>query len=307
MTRYTRCAVLVLTATLMMAAQAADAGWYPFTWARKAMPGMTTDHAAILLPVMLDANACMMQLDTGMGSSVLYRPFLPRDYAVNGAELVITWFGLGATVTPHSFDLMYDDDQAHRESGCRRQDGMALAGTVGNDLFANGSLTLDLLHARFRFVPHATPANGVGTVPFQLVDPGNGKGRIVLVQAMLADGRAAPLLFDTGSAPAELVVHHEKDWLAVVGANGAAHATGMTSFAWGRPLTCRTAPILQAVHLGQLVLGPQSHATFCTDADGRAYSDGPGYGVLGLAPFMDKTITLDYVQRRLSVTAPTAP
>ena len=290
-------------ALLLLSAHAgADASWHPFMWAATAQPNLTSDRAAILLPVQLDGHACVMQLDTGAGTSVLYRPLLPANYAVTGERLAVARFGIGQLESPRSFMLMYDDDAAHRGPGCREHEGRRRVGTIGNDVFADGSLTLDLQNARFRFA--RAPAPGPApSVPMTLMPSGNGHGLVPVIDATLADGRIVPLLFDTGSAPMELGVFRRAEWLALVGPDGARDAATLTTVAWGKPLVCRVAPILHALHIGPVVLDAHARATFCVRDIIPLFEGLAQFGLVGMVPFRDKVVTLDYVRKRLSIEA----
>lgn len=278
---------------------AAEARWSPFIWVAVARPELTSNRAAILLPVQLDGEACMMQLDTGAGSSVLYRHALPKHYPVAGAELVVEQFGLGVTMARREFKLLYDDAPDQRETGCRMQGGRRHVGTIGNDAFLNGSLTLDLRNARFGFTHVAVPPDA--GLPFTLMTAGNGDGKVPVIEGTLADGRHVPLLFDTGSAPMALGVFRQADWLALVGPEGAGKATRFSITAWGKPLDCRVAPILHALRIGPIVLDARSHATFCVSDNVPIFAGLAQFGLVGLVPFRDKVITLDYVQKRMSI------
>ena len=298
----------VWMAAMWMTAAAAESSWHPFTWVDTATPGLASKKAALLLPVELDGNACAMQLDTGAGSSVLYRHSLPPGYAVQDAHLVVDRFSVGDLQARHRFRLMYDDAPAQRAHACLGQPGTSVAGTLANDVFAAGRLVLDLHNARFRFTPSAPPAAGqedTGT-PFTLMRAGDGLGEVPAIDAVLADGRHVPLLFDTGSAAAELGVFREADWLALVGPAGARDAVISTPMAWGRPLHCRSAPIEHAVQVGPIKLDVHTRALFCVGEHGQMFDKLGQFGLVGLAPFAGRVITLDYAARRFSVASPAA-
>lgn len=307
------CARMCLTAVAMcwLTCVHAEAPWYPYTWLPVAQPGLTSDRAVILLPVQLDGKPCMMQLDTGAGLSVLYRRTLPAGYVVGGGTLDINEFGVGAQQMHRTFPLMYDDDVAHRETGCRPQTGTGagVVGTLGNDVFAHGALALDLKNARYRFMPVVAiaPEKGAISLPLTMMSSGDGKGSVPAIDATLVDGRRVPLLVDTGSGPMELGVFREADWQALVGPNGVRNATQVKSVAWGRPIVCRIAPIAHVIRFGPMVLDAPSKATYCSGESGPLFDSMPEFGVLGLVPFRDKVITFDYVQRRLTVSAPASP
>lgn len=300
---YRVCFGLVLSLGACNAMAAAD--WQSFTWGSVAQPNLTSDRAAILLPVQLDGNACTMQLDTGAGTSRLYRHSLPKQYAVTGAQLTVEHFKLGPVQRRRDFQLMYDDAPDHRESGCRSYGGQRLVGTVGNDLFLEGSLTLDFRNARFRVASAASPvrARDANSVPLTLMPGGDGRGQVTVIDATLTDGRHVPVLFDTGSAAMELGVFREADWLALVGREGARDATTFAVQAWGKPLVCREAPILQAMRIGPVVLDAHARASFCVSDNIPLFAGMAQFGLVGLVPFRDKVVTLDYAQKRMSIEA----
>jgi hypothetical protein len=297
------CAGLMLLLGSIDAHSTAD--WQSFSWVGVAQPHLTSDRAAILLPVQLDGNACTMQLDTGAGTSRLYRYSLPKHYAVTGAQLTVEHFDLGPVQRRRDFQLMYDDAPDHRESGCRLYGGQRLVGTIGNDLFLEGSLTLDLKNARFRLMPASASVRieDENSVPLTLMPGGDGQGQVPVIAATLADGRHVAVLFDTGSAPMELGVFREADWLGLVGTDGARDATTFTVVAWGKPLVCREAPILHAMRIGPVVLDARARASFCVSDNIPLFAGMAQFGLVGLVPFRDKIVTLDYAQKRLSVEA----
>jgi hypothetical protein len=128
-----------------MLAAPAYAQWTAFDWYRHETAGASTDRAAILVPVMLDDMKCSMQLDTGAAASILYRHALPASYATDGDPLKIARFGIGTLNASREFRLIYQKGEGQPPEKCSQTE---VSGTVGNDVFLDGSLTLDLKNAR---------------------------------------------------------------------------------------------------------------------------------------------------------------
>ena len=136
-------------------------------------------------------------------------------------------------------------------------------------------------------------------LPFTL-EPAAG-GMVPILAARLPDGAAARLLFDTGSAGGHLAVFREADWLALVGAEQAASASREDGTAWGQPISCATAPSKGAVRIGDLELPAGLPAAYCSTAGVATFGGRSEYGLLGLKPFEQRTLLIDYAARHLRI------
>jgi hypothetical protein len=290
----------LLLACLGSVAQA-EAPWTPFEWGVRKGPGPEEAHAAILLPVTLDGARCKMQFDTGAGLSVLYRLVLPATLPTGG-ETVEARLEVGSLALRQRFLLRYPDDPGKRSAGCRQQDYDRLAGTIGNDLLLDRAVELDLRKARFRILAgNAAPSASAAPhmLPFTL-DPAH-DGVVPVLAARLPDGAAARLLFDTGSAGGHLAVFRHADWLALVGVDAAARAERLEATAWGQPMSCATAPSKAAIRIGGLELPAGLPAAYCSTAGAATFGERSEYGVLGLKPFAERTLLIDYAARKLYI------
>jgi hypothetical protein len=277
----------------------AFAQWYPFDWAE--MPGFSNRRGAISLPVELDGIECHMQLDTASPNSILYRDALPAKLSPEpGSErLAIAQFRIGAERSARSFDLIYAPRPGGQPTGCGD-----VVGTIGSDYLVGASLTLDLPGARFqiRRGPAPEPKGGVAgahVLAMELLEVPR-IGVSPAINATLANGEAVKLLFDTGSAPIEIQVFVEDNWLKLVGVQTLADVKPNAVPRWGAWMSCYNAPTREAVSYGGLVLKPGAIATLCVDP-----RDVPKpswlYGVIGLAAFANDRITLDYAAGKLIV------
>lgn len=274
--------------------------WTPFEWGVRQGPGPAEAHAAILLPVTLEGNACRMQLDSGAGASVLYRHELPAALPVDGDTLQAR-LAVGSLARSHRFQLMYPDVPGQRAAACK-EGGEHLAGTIGNDLLLDSAIQLDLGNARFRILPgKAAPSASAATRVLSFTLDQAGDGVVPVLAARLPDGAAARLLFDTGSAGGHLLVFRQADWLALVGAEGAAKADKLEGTTWGQPISCATAPARGVVRIGDLELPAGLPAAYCTTAGKPTWGESAEYGLLGLKPFADRTLLIDYAARRLQI------
>jgi hypothetical protein len=297
-------ASLLLACVARAAPAQAQSPWTPFEWGARPGPGPAEAHAAILLAVTLDGIPCRMQLDSGAGASVLYRHELPAALPVDG-DTLRQRVDVGGLARSHTFQLMYPDAPDLRQAGCRLQgDDGPVAGTIGNDLLLDSAIQLDLGHARFRILPGKTalaPSASAARqiLPFTLDQAGDGV--VPVLAARLPDGTPARLLFDTGSAGGHLLVFRQADWLALVGAEGAARADKLEGRAWGQPISCATAPSKGVVRIVDLELPAGVPAAYCTTAGKATWGENAEYGVLGLKPFAGRTLLIDYAARRLQI------
>jgi hypothetical protein len=295
-----RLGVLML-ASLAGAAQA-QTPWVDFKWGTRDPHDPSSAHAAILLPVKLNGASCLMQFDTGADTSVLYRPMLPAAIVTDDPAAQVT-LTVGGVALSRQFPLMYPDDAANRGAGCRDGDNGPLAGTLSGDAFKDGAIELDLKQARFRIFKAGDArlplSAGSQRVPFTLGQAVS--ANVPIVTARLPDGRTAPLRFDTGSVPMDLLVFRQPDWLALVGRAQADRATRTETSSWGQPIVCLSAPLQAPIRVDGLNLPQSLQATYCALPDRPAFAGLPEYGVLGLNAFRDDSLVIDFAAHMIQV------
>ena len=129
-------------------------------------------------------------------------------------------------------------------------------------------------------------------------------GAVVWLDADVGQAAPVKLLFDTGSAAADLLIPRRKDWLALVKLDNENQANSTISQSWKQDIVCYYAPLQQVVKVGAIKFGKETNASFCTRNGVEQFADRSEFGVIGLAPFKDKAITIDYVAHRLYLEAP---
>jgi hypothetical protein len=285
----------------------ANAQWYSFTWAE--LPGSAGSKGAIMLPVELDGVHCQMQLDTGAPASVLYRNALPLKFAPgrDGEQMTIADFRLGQERSTRVLGLMYSPRPDGQPAECD-----SVVGTIGNTYLTGARLTLDLPRAQFQIQRGAAPERrehdraDVHVLDMALLAfPGAGNVMPAL-SATLPNGERIKLMLDTGSAPIEINVFLERNWLKLVGLHNLADARAFAVPRWGAWIHCYSAPTKAPVSFGDLVLKAGANATYCVDPRAEPPSEqNQLYGLVGLAMFRNDRITLDYAAGKLIV-APSA-
>lgn len=286
----------------LMLARPAYAQWTEFDWYLQEVGGASTNKAVIMVPVTLDDMTCSMQFDTGAAVSILYRSALPAIYATASDHLKIDRFAVGALNTSKDFRLIYQKGETSPIEKCLQTE---VSGTLGNDVFLDGSVTLDLKNARFRWQHGSYQASldsAAAIIPFELGMAFD--GAVVWLDADVGQGAPVKLLFDTGSAALDLIIPRRKDWLALVKLDDEKEAKSSIIQSWQQDTVCYYAPLQQKVKIGPVEFGKETNATFCTRNGVEQFADRSEFGVIGLAPFQNKAVTIDYVAHRLYVEAP---
>lgn len=274
-----------------------------FTWARLKITGLRTDKAAIVVPIGLDGSTCHMQLDTGVGTSILYRPLLPTRYGtvIDGDQLSVERVAMGEQTSAHTFRLMYARTDWNGPHDCGTAGLSLVAGTLGNDIFSSGSLSLDLARARFQYRsgPYdVTHHKGIEAIPLELPEDYEGPGTTApLVTVDMGDGTTKKMLLDTGSALFDMQIFNREDWLKLVGPVNAKHAQTLNGPRWNASVSCLSAAIAEPVRLGGRKFNHGEMAIYCDDQRGNLVEKFGAFGSIGLMPFQGKVITFDYVAR----------
>ena len=295
--RLTVCCFLIVTQLWLPA----YAEWRTFYWSE--IPGdKAVMTSGIILPVMLDGKSCAMQLDTGAYESSLYRYLMPASYArlLQHDSLMIQSFGFFPLTTPRQFRLLYQAIAGNQPATCQEQDHRII-GTLGNDVLIGGTIRLDLPHARYQFAVGAYPSDsGQQALAINLEPEFTEQGMVPLIDMRLENGKHVKLVFDTGSASADVVVFDKQNWLELVGLISLDAAHVSRSLSWGLPMSCYSAVIKKVMVNDGLRLGQDKTAAYCENSLGHPFwASRSEYGLIGLDPFLHETIILDYVSMKL--------
>lgn len=267
--------------------------WQPFRWHMASLSGGPPERVALLLPVTINGTKCLVQLDTGVAEELVWsRQPQPSSAPSTPRTAMVELAGIRKTLSadPASLELLTPEICA-----------AAPIATVGNAFFEHGSLTLDLVRARFAFAPEPQLANRPGAQPLFYARWAHTGGH-PLVEVKLAGGKAGYALLDTGSVRFGLAATGLDEWNVMTGGLPLAQGPGVKTFSvnsWGSQVRCYESTATAGVEVGGV---PLRHvASYCVD---RAFpSPVKLIGVLGLRPLGGRVITLDYLSRRWMLSA----
>lgn len=272
--------------------------WQPFVWHVGSFDDGPTERLALLLPVTIDGASCLVQLDTGANGEWIWAA--PSDPAPQQPPKLVTveLAGVRKQVQADSWNLRHVTPEV-----CATHP----VATVGNGFFEQGTLTLDLGKARFAYAPQPLLATDRGAQPFfyaRWTSSGEHSGGHVLVELTMAGERPGYALLDTGAARFGLAATNAGEW-AVLSGNAPLVAGGQVRQfsvpSWGKQVQCFETPVKRSLLVGGTAL-EQARASYCVDQGFQ--SAVKLVGVLGLHPFGERTITLDYLSRRWKLGKP---
>jgi hypothetical protein len=275
---------------LSVSASAAAPVWFPFEWhSQEMIKGAGKVKVAILLPIKVNGIACYAQLDTGAPDKVIWKK--KPDAGQPLKAVVLEFAGQSVTVQAGPAQM------ALLESGkCEEQ----LIGSLGNEFFEQGTLTLDLKGARLAFSRHAELANHAKAQPFNYAQwPGNHAGGHIVVEVGLPNGQLEYALFDTGAASFGLSALSETAWMDLTGNTPLKQSASVTEYqvnSWGNKIPCYEMMAPGRIVLAQTVKVERFRVSFCMQ---NAFKAGQKLvGLLGLRDLNERTITVDYRSRR---------
>jgi hypothetical protein len=267
---------------------AAAPQWLPFVWHVDSFANGPRERLALLLPVTIDGLPCLVQLDTGANGELMWSGQADPGEQLPSKPVTVELAGMRKQIPAHSKNLRYVTPEV-----C----AMHPVATVGNGFFEQGTLTLDLGKARFAYAPQALLATDPAAQPF-FYARWTPYGGHVLVELTVEGERPGYALLDTGAVRFGLAATNAEEWAALSGkaplaATGKVRQYSLNS--WGKQVQCFETPVTRNLTVAGSTL-EQTHASYCVD-QGFA-SPVKLVGVLGLRPFGDRTITLDYLSRR---------
>lgn len=267
----------LLLALLLATPVAHATEWTAFRWEGfGAFP-----HAALMLPAKVDGVACFVQLDTGANGR-----FMPSGRAVADAPGREVAIEIGQhTVTARVPQAVLAALPAV---------GDCHAGTVGNAFFDNGSLILDLKHARFAYSNEAILRDDSAAAPIKYVHQQGWDGGHIVVPITLPGQPPQEAMFDSGAALFTFTPFKQSLYEALRGAD----SQPLSAPSWGNEISCQTSRLTTPLRVSQYTLdsGILGH---CKMEVGIGV---PLAGIVGLAGFADQTITIDYPSRKWKVT-----
>lgn len=287
---------VLLAVSLPCPAHATD--WHPFRWYMASIGGGPVERAAMLLPVKVNGIDCQVQLDTGVREALIWSRQASASESTPGAArtALIELAGIRKSIPAQPANLAPLTPE------------ICAAGpiaTVGNAFFEHGTLTLDLGGARFAFAaaPGLAGEPAAQAMRYTRWEEGGGAP---LVEVERPGGKTGYAMLDTGSARFGLVATSAQAWSDFSGglplAEGPKVKT-MSVQSWGRQLPCYETALAGGFDAGG-ARGLQATVSYCVDQE--FHFAVKVIGVLGLRPFGDRVIALDYLSGRwrLSDAAP---
>jgi hypothetical protein len=168
------------------------------------------------------------------------------------------------------------------------------AGTVGNAFFDNGSLILDLKHARFAYSDDALLRDDADAAPITYVRHDGWEGGHITVPVTLPGQAPQQALFDSGAALFTFAPLQQALYEALRGATSKPLAVS----SWGQDIGCELSALTTPLRVSQYTLseGVLGHCRKAVDIGA------PIAGVVGLGGFAGQTIIIDYPSRKWKVT-----
>ena len=200
-------------------AQAAEPDWLPFQWATGSLTGGAPERLGLLLPVTVNGVACTAQLDTGANGEWNWRAGGP---AATDARAEIAVAGRRRAIPTSAANLAQ-----LAAPDC----GGAPVAIIGNAMFEEGTLTLDLGGSRYAYAPGALLAGVPHAQPLLYLSWAEGGGHI-LVEVQRPGMRAGYAMLDTGAARFGLVAPDETQWRALAGGTVDRKSTRLNSSHW---------------------------------------------------------------------------
>ena len=292
-----------LAGVFAIVAGVARAAQVDIAWATVDFGPLKSPHGAMLVPVTSGGVECRMQVDTGMPTTVFYRGVVPAAWLARSADTVTApGLAIGGTRIPDTALPFYPGDMAEdKAQPCSATNPDVVVGTIGLDSLKRGAIVVDMAAGRFEFIPHGVLSTHAAP-PATLFKFANAKGIDASVPLFDVTGRAGAhytMLLDTGSAAMGAAFWRDRDWSAETFEAG--RSAEFEAKSWNRPASFRLGHgRLELVSTStNLVIG-DNLSTFKREGETVADSN-PLSGLLGLLPFENQRLTIDFANRLASV------
>ena len=292
-----------LAGLLAIFAHLAGAAPVDIAWAPAESGALRSDHGALLLPVRLGPLQCLMQLDTAALETVFYRGSLPAAW-IDKAEATATVPGLAIgdiTVGAGAFPVFQGTMTDPKAAPCGPGHADVLVGTVGLDVLKGGSIVIDLGAGRFEFIDRgvlpgggADASHGFAFAAAPGIDPA-----LPVVGVTGHNGRHYRMLIDTGSAAVGALFYREREWLDET--PFASRSAPFPVVRWGRPASCRLGQGTLHITAEPTSVDVADKVSWCAMSGEPVAAGNPMNGLLGLLPFENQRLTIDFVHRLASV------
>jgi hypothetical protein len=293
---------------LALVAQLACAAPVAIVWAPAESGALKSAHGAVLLPVRLGPLQCLMQLDTAALDTTFYRGTLPPAW-IDKAESTATLPGLSigdVAVDGHEFPVFPGAMTDPKAAPCGPGHADVLVGTLGLDVLKGGSIVIDMRAGRFEFIDRGVlPGGAVASRSFAFAAAPGVDPALPVVNVAGRNGRHYRLLLDTGSAPVGALFYREREWLDET--PFASRTAPFPIVRWGRPASCRLGEGTLHITAEPSALDMTDKVSYCALGGEQAAAGNPLNGLLGLLPFENQRLTIDFVHRLASVEPSLSP
>jgi len=292
----------LLLGALMSAPAAAAEQHGVFQWYGARVAQVMEERAAMLFPVEIGGVHCIMQLDTAAATSVLYRPLLSEEIVQRLASAGLRVTGSsGAHLVLPAGSISRIDFGTGSDRRCGTAHPGALIGTLGNDVFKERALLLDLKQGSFDILDAAQMQRhgaGMDALPFA---PDPALRGLPVVTLTDEAGNKRRMLIDTGSAPITAVLYYLDDWRRITGQQDLSKLEGMQVTRWGKPALCYQAPAQVALSTEVVQVRRGDNIYYCDFMSDAVQEGNPVQGMLGMKPFGTATVVFDFSENMLRV------
>ena len=286
---------------LAILAGAACAAPVDIAWIPVDIGPVKSPHGAMLVPVASGGLECLMQLDTGAANTVFYRGAVSSAWLDKSTDTVTApGLSIGGARIPDTHLPFFAGNMFDGEP-CSPTHPDTVIGTIGLDSLKGGAIVVDMAAGRFEFIPHGVLSAQAGShaTVFRFANLTSAYDGLPLFDVIGHAAAHYTMWLDTGNAPMGATFVRDRDWLAETSA--ASRSPVFESRSWGRPVTGQLGRgRLELVSTGKnLVIS--DNISIQKRPDEPVPDSNPLSGFLGLLPFENQRLTIDFANRLASV------
>lgn len=259
------------------------------TWAKFVSVGKDT---AIFVPVEIEGieGPCVMQLDTGANSTVLYLESDELSEAttkpqVQNRRLMVDKVDFGKR------PMFINSQMARGKTGVENEP--RVIGTIGLDCFSDHAWALDFVEMRFAVTPFFKGLPADARKPGIDIDLIH-RNQKIFIPVSIGNEIVYDFFYDTG-AHRQGILTDEEPWNELTGRKSTDSAnTRESAFSWGKPIEIVSARCNQGVRIGDYKM-ENVNASFTKDPPENLLFAGYPFkakGLIGNAPFLGKAIVI---------------
>ena len=284
-----------------------EANWINFIWA--------PNKSAIFLPVKINniPDKFKAQLDLGAITTEIYantfKPYLtehPELYEkIDTINSIFSYNGnvvgqiKGIDLKLGNLNYKNQTLSYHTNYGLpltlfRKEKSIPIIGTIAPDLFKNKFLVIDFKNHRIAVLDSLN--NSFNKINFVKIRLDMHRIKVPL----LIDGKEKYFMFDTGSSLFPMAVYKD-NWGLIRELNSKIDTITVNS--WGKPHTFFGAKIKSTVQIGDYKIEIDKFKVYCDTlkVTRSFYTKEKIFGIIGNSFFLDKTIIIDYKNKRFGI------